>query len=276
MAYYQIVGNNQGYVSDPGFMQNVVALGNTMGKSLNAQIFKDAAAQNSLVPETEVDSDGNTKIQYKSPQLINRGFYSAGAPGNPNGKPATPGKGAGSVAQTIKDMLAKSAVDNAAKETASYGPELGGGVGLGPGQKQMPDGSIVDQNGNQVGEGQPGMQNPQPIGPDPSSVFQAALEKQAAENPSIAKATGLPTHKTGKETLDTSISDAQSGKKTWAEVYRQYPTKIAQIQKARNASANVQDNGSSAGGTQYKAGDTKEIRGVTYVRNDQGQWLPQS
>lgn len=248
MAYYQIISNNQGSVANPGFMQNVTALGKSLGQGVSSAVFNDAAKQNGLIPEMELDSDGNTKINYRSPQLVNRGFYTAGAPGNPTGAPkeAKPEK----LSDSIKDMLAEQAIKNAGKETADYGPELGGAVGPAPGAVQQPDGSFKDAQGNDVGEAQMGAKFPQPIGPDPSSVFNSALMKQTT-SPQIAKSMGLPVTKTAKnskQTVDEAIQDAQAGQKTWADVYRQFPTKIQMIQKARNALTNMQDDSGNQSG----------------------------
>lgn len=215
MAYYTIIPNNTGTPSNPGFMQNVVALANVMGKGINSSIYKDAAAQNSLIPEYDVDSEsGDVKTSYKSPYLVNRGIFAPGAPGNPDGKPSAPQK----TSQIIQDALAQAAVKNA--------------------QDQVPSGEDTSQPGWSLSDGQaPSNTAPQdgPLPTDHSQIFQDALMQQANQNPLMAKSLGVaPSNpKPQKETLDSAIADAQSGNQTWAEVINKYPTKIKQIQQAK-------------------------------------------
>lgn len=230
MAYYQVLNTDQGNKYNPGFMQNVNAVTSVLGKQLNKNVFQDAAAANGLVPEYQIDSNGNTQISYKSPQLINRGFYTAGAPGNPTGKPTQ--EKPQSVAKAVQDMLAGQAVSNATTEAKSYGPGLADNLSLGQDDgSNSPDGvSTADTFSQRQAQ-------------DPTQIFQAALAKQAASNPIVAKSLGVapvPARPGSKhETVDQAIMDASAGNRTFADVYRQFPTKIKQIQQARAAAANL-------------------------------------
>lgn len=228
MAYYQVLNTDQGNKYDPGFMQNVNAVTSVLGKQLNKNVFQDAAQQNGLVPEYQIDSNGNTQINYKSPALVNRGYYTAGAPGNVDGKPAAPE----SLSKSIQDMLAGEAVANATKEAQSAGPGLADNLTLSADPSAAP--SDTAPQGKTFAQAQ---------SMDPTSVFQSALMQQASSNPLIAKSLGgaaIPkTPGSKKETVDEAITDASAGNRTFADVYRQFPTKIKQIQAARAAMANL-------------------------------------
>lgn len=255
MAYYTIIPNTQGYVSDPGFMQNITALANTMGKGINSAVYKDAAAKNGLVPEYDVDQNtGDTKISYKSPELINRGFYSAGAPGNPAGKPTQQ-----NFSKIIQDAIAQNAVKNATAE--------------------VPPGEDLSQAGWSLDAGQePSMTTSQTgdLPTDHSQIFQDALMKQANDSPLVAKSIGVPTStmSSKKETLDTAIADAQAGTKTWAEVINQYPTKIKQIQQAKRglAAANAADNSTPATVSDQGSPKTGSPAGAVYFSPSQNKY----
>lgn len=239
MAYYVLQGKG-GMDYNPGFMQNVSALGNAMGKNINSKVFSDAAASQGLIPEYDIDqSTGDVKTSYKSPQLINRGFYSPGAPGNPSGKP---GQSNQSVTKALQDAIAQNAIKNAQDETANYPEQLKGSpAGAPSGTIQQADGTLVDPEGKQVGEA--------PLGqafepkPDQNKIFQEALMQQANDNPLVNKSLGLPGAKAPgkKQTLDSDIAEAQAGKQTWADVIHKYPTKIKQIQQARRGLSNQSD-----------------------------------
>lgn len=215
MAYY-VLQNHQGYVSDPGFMQNFTALGTAVGKNIQQQAMKEGVDKNSLIPEYEQDADGNVKTQYKSPALVGRGYYSQGGPGNSKkSKAADPN----SLSNSIKDMLAQQASKEAMKQAGSQQLD-GSPAGVSGGVKQDADGNLTDPNGGDAGQVSPGSVFMQPSQEEAKNVYLSAIQQQAKDNPAIAKSVGLPTaqkqtFKTGDERMVGDIKYTRQKDGTW-------------------------------------------------------------
>lgn len=184
MAYY-VLENKQGYTSDPGFMQNITALSDALGKKLNKDVYKDAADKNGLIPEYKVDDEGKATTEYKSPALVSQ-YYKQGAPGNPKtNKDADPNN----LSKSIQAMIAKQASDEAMKQAGSMQVD-GGPAGVPRGTIQNADGSLQGPDGNSIGEVAPGTAF-SPVN-DPQKVYLDAIQQQAKDNPAVAKSLKLP------------------------------------------------------------------------------------
>lgn len=88
--------------------------------------------------------------------------------------------------------------------------------------------------------------------------------------------------KSPKASFEKDLIDTQNGDNTWDNLISTHPTKSKQIVEQfrsfaeRKGEVTGTDTSSSPSISKFKEGDTKVVGAITYKRNGQGQWLPQS